>query len=190
MSETTEDTRTVEIHKLSDGSWRWNVYCNGEWIGGNTEESKRAAKIAAEQCKCDAIENGTASPDDDLETSITPPQINASIINGELVGMDFINPWTNNPQHFTTDDISENELAWIAGLCFFDPSASQNFELLRAKLKTWDVYIGGDSMTEIMQAHNLTESQCNLILNKNWSTITIIKTIGNETIHLDWNFIP
>ena len=182
--------RVVRIHRLSDGSWKWDVYCDGQWVAGCVEETKRDAKRASNQFTCESISNGSLPSGTNIETIITPPQINASIENGVLSGFDIINPWTQAFHHFTTNDISENELAWIAGLCFYDSSLSQNYELLRAKLKTWDVYLGGNSMLEIMQIHNLTEVQCNLILSKNWITIDITKIIeDDETVHLDWIFM-
>ena len=192
MTETTNDanTREICIYKLEDGSWKWDVYCNGQWIAGNVENTKREAKREADRYRCESLENGDITPDDDTEISITAPHINANIENGSLIGSDFINPWTNEMQHFSANEISENELAWLAGLCFFDHSASQDCELLIAKLKVWNVYLGGNSMQEIQNLHNLSENQCNMILNKDWNSVTITKTTcNNETIHLDWNFV-
>ena len=120
---------------------------------------------------------------------IEPPAINASIQNGCLEYFEVVNPWTDEFHRFTLDDISENELSWLAGLCFYDPHLSQKHELVMAQLKTWHVYIGGDSPTEIMSLHNLSTEHFEMIASKSWNSVTVNKIEdANGTIHLDWNF--
>jgi hypothetical protein len=100
------------------------------------------------------------------KVEIIPPAINASIANGHLDSVAFPDPWTDEYSSFTSNEISENELSWILGLCFYDEILSQEYELVAAQLKVWGIYLGGNSIDKIKSLHNLSDENFNAIVTK------------------------
>ncbi|MDR0604894.1 MAG: hypothetical protein LBG80_11390 [Bacteroidales bacterium] len=192
--------------------WKWYVYCDNEVVGSGTEDTKRDAKRAGRTfvntipCDTSTSPNGDDYLDGDgkiykgedrriyrgedgkiYRIGIDPPCINASIANGKLEHFEIINPWTDEFHCFTVDEISENELSWLAGLCFYDATLSKKHELVAAQLKVWHTYLGGDSVTEIQSLHNLTAENFEAIATKSWQMVTVHRTENADgTVHLDW----
>jgi len=199
--------RIVTIDRTATGGYGWMVMCiNGSdtTTSAGFTRTKREAKAEAKKIVCSTAPGGgnnyivsiMSEDPDNLQGSI-----NALVVNGCMVYLDEINPWTNTFHRFTQNDISANALAWLSEICFYDETLSQAYELVTAQLKVWDVYLGGDSKGEIMVLHNLTAEQFDAIAAKLWKQITIEQTeiititedenendIEITTIHLDWDF--
>jgi hypothetical protein len=120
--------------------------------------------------------------------------MNALIVNGSMVYLDEIDPWTNEFKRFTQDDISSNALAWLSEICDYNEADLSPVDKVVAQLKVWDIYLGGNTIAEILPLHNLNAEQFNAIAAKSWTRITIIQTTNDDddddddTIHLDWTF--
>jgi len=201
------NTKEIDVHYNEQlGKWVWNVNCldeDGNIVrrGHGREDSEKKANKKANGFVC-STGGGTGTGigtgnswtyvgenGETFEVTITPPKVNASIIDGHLEYSEIINPWTNEFHRFTSNEISQNELAWLTGLCFFDGSLSEEHKLVATMLKVLGVYLGGNSTTEIMSLHNLTAEQFEAIATKSWESATITQTEKNDgTVHLDWNF--
>ena len=184
-------------------TWYWYVWCDGEEdpVGSGPQRSKKDAQAAGRtmvnRIKCQSVGGGGNNNSGGIyvgedgkiyRLEIRPPAINASIVDGHLEYFEVINPWTDEFHRFTTDEISENELSWLAGLCFYDETLSQKYELVATQLKTWHVYLGGNSPTEIMTLHNLSAEHFEMIASKSWNKVSVHKTENTDgTVHLDWD---
>ena len=177
-------------------TWIWVVKCDGEIIASGPENTKRDAKKMGNRAAEDLCISTSQSSHGEYEgedgkiynVEILPPAINASIVNGHLDSVEFVDPWTDEYSSFTSNEISENELSWILGLCFYDEILSQEYELVAAQLKVWGIYLGGNSIDEIKSLHNLSDENFNAIVTKTWDSIIINKTEDdNGEIHLDWD---
>ena len=182
-------------------TWNWTVWCkNNDKIyvsnsTGSKKEANAAAKEAGKNLDCNpsegSVDNGTnisiMSPfSDDLQGSL-----NALIVNDMIVYIDVIDIWTNEFRRFTRNDISANALAWLSEICDYNETSLTTVNKVVAQLKVWGVYLGGNSVTEIISLHNLTAERFNAIATKSWDKITIkIEEDEDEdgTIHLDWTF--
>ena len=172
--------------------WSWAIECDsGVWVSGYAATKKEAKKAAKNACKL--LPNGG----NNYEISIMSPflddpqgSLKALVINGHIEYLDVINPWTDEFQSFTQDDISANALAWLSEICDY-PATLSSVEKVVAQLKVWDIYLGGNTITEILPLHNLNTQQFNAIATKSWSRIIITQTTNeddDETVHLDWIF--
>jgi hypothetical protein len=183
--------KTFELKKLSNGSWRWAVYCDGVFKEGSIENTRRQAKRAIKNVVCSLPPSSkniyvTLMIQDSYNLQ---GNINALIANGRIEYLDEINPWTNTFHRFTRNDISPNVLSWLSEIYFYDETLSRIDELVAAQLKVWGVYLGGNSVSEIISLHNLTVEQFNAIASNSWNEITLKQTTNeNGTVHLDWNF--
>ena len=183
--------KTWKITKLCKGSYKWDVWCDGEWVEGSIESSRRWAKKGVNGVVC-----GLPPGKGNIYVSImsqSPDNLNGSfnalISDDCIVYLEEVNPWTNRFQRFTQREMSKNVLAWLSDICDYDESLSPVHELVIAQLKVWDVYLGGNTQDEILTLHNLTAEQFHAIATKSWEVITIAKTDGDDgLIHLDWNF--
>jgi hypothetical protein len=187
--------KKIEIREtLTPGQWYWLVKCTDKEGNVTYHEgytwSRKDARKAARGIVCSVPPGGNSSVSIISEDiNYLQGNINALVVNGHIEYLEEINPWTNEFHRFTQGEISVNALAWLSEICFYDETLSQSHELVVAQLKVWNVYLGGNSVPEIISLHQLTTEQFNAIAKKTWKKITIEQTTKeNETIHLDWNF--
>jgi len=179
-----DEKKIVTIKRSKEtGWWRWSVDCydgNGQFLGSESgaANSKRAAKNQAGGVACG------------VNIVIMPPKINATIINGRMAYFEMINPWTEQFHTLIASEVSENELFWIAGIGCYDDSLSSSLKRVVAMLKVWDVYLGGDSEKGVQELHDLSDEEFDIISEKTWTSVEIIKTIDDYgEIHLGWNIV-
>lgn len=189
---------TTMWKRIGPHSWRWEVRCNGEFVQGSVESTKQAAKSAANRVKNEIVcnlnpNNETGQGEPQIDIQILPPNVNAVISCGYMDFFEIINPFNDEIEHFTSDEISENSLAWLVGLCFYDSSETERVELLIAQLKVWGIYRGGENENEIKNIYHLEQSQIEIILAKSWHHISLRKIMeedenGNIQEVLQWYF--
>jgi hypothetical protein len=200
---------TYDVHRIVHNGqggryvdWHFVIFCDGERKFSGVANTKREAKDAAKyhitknggtiKSTSGNSGNGGVYVTEDgkiYSVNITPPAVNASIVNGQLDNFEIINIWTDEFHRFTIDEILENELFWLTGLCFYDKTLSQQHELVVAQLKAWHVYLGGNAITEILSLHNLTAEQFESLSTKSWNAVTINKKgYDDGSVRLDWTF--
>ena len=144
--------------------------------------SKRDAKRRAREQEPPCI---PGIPLERGETLIGPPDIDAQVENGQLVEFSIKN--LSGIEHlFTTTDIDQNAALWIFGMNCFDPDLSEDWELVKALLKVWGLYIGGSTETEIKSQHNLCDDDITLLAHRNWNCIEFI---CDQAGVYHWNFV-
>jgi hypothetical protein len=184
--------QTIIEKSIIPGFYRWYVKCtdkegNETWCSG-IEYGKKVAKDAAKAVDCGSGECKEIYIEE-CNYGIMLCDVNALIQNGYIEYIEVIDPWTNKRQRFTQKDIPANALAWLSEICDYDETSLTITDKVTAQLKVWNVYQGGNSVTEIISLHNLTAELLDAIAAKSWNKITIERNINDdETIHLDWYF--
>jgi hypothetical protein len=138
-------------------SWYWECKHNPS-INGTCNSKREARREAREKCR-----NG--------EASITPPSVSFWVKDGILIEFSHEN-LLGESQTFSSEEISESVFEYLFGYENEKWCVKQN-DFVCAELKVWGIYIAGTEDKEIIEKHNLTEEQYNMLFEKSWDTIEL-----------------
>ncbi|HOS16814.1 MAG TPA: hypothetical protein PKX15_07395 [Bacteroidales bacterium] len=184
--------KTIHVYKskTTGRCWYWTVgfvneqgQCVGETYFGQAD-TKREAKQAAKNVPMPTMMKLPTSIKKII--SINPPQVDAKIINGYLSEFTVYDS-DDQKISFSTEEISQNTALWVFEIddCF-DSSLSEEYELVIAMLKIWRVFKGGVNRETVQNLHNLSDSDFDTIVNRNWNEIKINIDENNNFI---WDII-
>lgn len=163
--------RFTIIKQRALDSWFWEC-THDPSINGFAQSRREARQRARENCP-----NG--------EASIIPPPVDFIVTNGYLIEFTYANLF-NVETTFQSSEITQEVFEYVFGYekCFQDLLPKE--KVVQAILKIWGIFRDGDTEDEIMNSHNLTESQFNMLYEGSW--INIVLEISEDETEYLWTF--
>lgn len=163
-------TKNYTIGKSNTTGW-WTWSCKDGSAGGSTN-SRKSAKAAGKE-NCGSIAN----------TDITPPYEALDFELSEFIQIS-IEDLDGDVNTFTNEDLTKDEVMYWMGDVYEEITDAQK---VITYLKIFDVYKEGTTKEEVKQYHNLSESDFNHIVYREF-TDNFHLYIDDETNEYEWSF--
>lgn len=159
------------VSQSSTTGW-WNWSCK-DGSGSGSSSTKREAKKAG-KAAC-----GLANVD------IDPPFFDTEVVQGALSNFT-VNDLDGNSVNFPVNDISEEEFNFFFGfVCEEEDNDISEAQKAKTILRIWGIYRGGNTVSEIQMQHDLSPSDFNKLIAKDYINLEITIEDNEEII---WDF--